>query len=75
MYARSLYSHNELLNKNQPSMHEMIHDKGLNWANLEDIYKNGTFICKEEDSWVKKHNVIFKRDREIIDKLLIPEEE
>lgn len=75
MYTRSVYSHNELLNKNQKDMHEMLYKKGLNWANLEDVFKNGTFVMKKDGNWIERHDVIFKKDRDIIENLLIPEEE
>jgi len=75
MYTRSVYSHNELLHKKQPDMHDMLHKKGLNWSNLEDVYKNGTFIYKEQGSWIEKHDVVFTRNRNEIERFLIPEED
>jgi tRNA(His) guanylyltransferase len=51
MYARSFYSHNELKDKSQSDMHEMLYMKGKNWAiDLEPMFKNGTFIYKIEDT-------------------------
>lgn len=47
MFSRSLYSHKELIGKNTSDMHEMLHEKGENWANLQDMYKNGTFILED----------------------------
>jgi len=75
MYTRSVYPHNELLYKKQPDMHDMIHKKGLNWSNLEDVYKNGTFIYKEQGFWIEKHDVIFTKNRNEIERFLIPEED
>lgn len=49
MVAQSNFSHKELQNKNQSQMHEMLHNKGVNWAtDLTDGEKNGRVIMKEE---------------------------
>jgi tRNA(His) 5'-end guanylyltransferase len=44
MLARSMYSQKELTGKKIPEIHDMIHDKGDNWANLPDALKNGRLI-------------------------------
>lgn len=45
MYARSFFSHQELMNKNHSELHEMLHGIGKNWAtDLTDQERNGTFI-------------------------------
>ena len=45
MFARAYFSHKELEGKKIPDMHEMLHEKGLNWAtDTEDWQRNGTFI-------------------------------
>lgn len=44
MVARSLYSQKELQHKSIGDLHELLFKKGVNWAKLEDVYKNGTFI-------------------------------
>jgi tRNA(His) guanylyltransferase len=50
MYARSVYSHKALMNKNQDDMHELLHQKGKNWAtDLSNVEKNGTFLVKTDD--------------------------
>ena len=41
MHAQSLYSHKELNGKSQANMHEMIHDKGENWNDLQEGFKRG----------------------------------
>lgn len=48
MYAQSIFSHRELQNKKVPDIHEMLYSKGLNWANLDPIYKNGSFLKNKE---------------------------
>jgi len=46
MFSRSHFSHKQLENKKKEDMHEMLHSKGENWADLKNVYKNGTFITK-----------------------------
>lgn len=49
MVAQSNFSHKELQNKSQKDMHEMLHQKGINWAtDFTDGEKNGRVIMKEE---------------------------
>jgi tRNA(His) 5'-end guanylyltransferase len=45
MYARSLFSHKQLINKHSTQVHEMLYDINRNWAtDLSDQQKNGTWI-------------------------------
>ncbi len=44
MLAQSHFSHKELQKKSQADMHEMLHNKKVNWTELEDKWKNGTFL-------------------------------
>lgn len=44
MLAQAHFSHKELLHRSVADMHEMLHSKGINWANLSPWEKNGTFI-------------------------------
>lgn len=48
MLARNNYTHSELNGKNSAQIHEMLYRKGLNWADLKPVYKNGTFIFQDE---------------------------
>jgi tRNA(His) 5'-end guanylyltransferase len=75
MLARVYYSAKQMKNKQTPDIHEMLHQKGVNWADLESRWKNGTFISKQDGTWSKDYEVIFKQDRDRIDKLLIPDEQ
>lgn len=50
MLARTFYSDKELHGKKSSSIHEMLHDKGINWANIENRFKNGKFILKDDDN-------------------------
>lgn len=47
MLTRSLYSHKECHKANQAKMHEMLHAKGVNWADLPSQQKNGTFFWRK----------------------------
>jgi tRNA(His) 5'-end guanylyltransferase len=48
MVAQANFSHKELQGKSTPQMHEMLHDKGVNWAtDFPDGAKNGRLIVKE----------------------------
>lgn len=47
MFARSFFSHRQLEGKDTTAMHEMLHEKGENWAGLADHWKNGTFRIDE----------------------------
>lgn len=44
MLAGAHFSHRDLHGKKVPDMHEMLHAKGINWADLPAQLKNGTII-------------------------------
>jgi len=44
MLAQSLYSQTELHRKNQAELHEMCFQKGQNWNDLCNTWKNGAFL-------------------------------
>ena len=49
MVAQANFSHKELQGKSTPEKHEMLHQKGVNWAtDFSDGEKNGRIIVKEE---------------------------
>lgn len=48
MAASAYYSHKELHEKNSSEKHEMLYAKGVNWADLPDFFKNGTFMRRED---------------------------
>jgi len=49
MVAQHNFSHKELHGKSQADMHEMLHQKGVNWAtDFSDGEKNGRVVVKEE---------------------------
>ena len=47
MLARSLYSHKELHKKNVNELHDLIHAKGQNWADLSKSLKNGRLVVRK----------------------------
>ena len=74
MLAQHHFSHKQLHGKNQADMHEMLHEVGVNWADLLPILKNGrTFIKGDED--FQYVELIFTKNRELIEELLKPIEE
>lgn len=75
MLAQAHYSHKELHGKGQSEMHEMLHQKHVNWADLPIRFKNGCTYAKTEDGWSCRENIIFTRERDIVNNLLIPIEE
>lgn len=53
MLARANFSHNECFNKKLSQLHEMLHEKGINWADLSEQHKNGTFLIKDQLDYKK----------------------
>ncbi len=71
MYALSLYPHDALQKKSKSALHELIHGKGHNWANLEDRWKNGIFIEKWEDKWITSERCpYFRTERDTVEKFI-----
>lgn len=48
MLARAHFSHSELNGKKHADIHEMLHTKGINWANCTGQEKNGSFLTQTE---------------------------
>ncbi len=71
MLAQAHFSHKQLHGKNQPAMHEMLHGIGINWADLQERWKNGTFIVKPAQGWEPYSDVIFKEDRLAIEQFFV----
>lgn len=46
MAARSVFSHKECHKKNTSQLHEMLHEKGINWNDYPDWAKRGTYARK-----------------------------
>jgi tRNA(His) 5'-end guanylyltransferase len=47
MLARAHFSHNQLHEKGHAEIHEMLHGVGVNWADLPERLKNGTFVLRD----------------------------
>lgn len=62
MLAQSHFSQKELHKKNKSDMHEMLHEKGVNWADLPPRWKNGTFLFKHGRKWKPLSNLILTQD-------------
>lgn len=79
MLARQFYSHKELNKKNSSDIHEMLHEKRVNWSNLSNKLKNGRCIVKDEilnkHIWIVDNEIpIFTKNRNYIEKYLEKEE-
>jgi tRNA(His) 5'-end guanylyltransferase len=83
MLAREYYSHKELHGKNRSDMHEMLYEKGVNWADLDDKWKNGVTLIREvfdtsdggeseriRSNWDAVPNIIFTKERWIVGNLV-----
>lgn len=46
MYARTFFSHEQLLGLSIPELHEQLHGVGKNWALLEPHWKNGSTVIE-----------------------------
>jgi tRNA(His) 5'-end guanylyltransferase len=71
MLSQANFSHKQLHKKSNSDMHEMLHEKGINWAKLEDKWKNGTTISKAGREVHEHHDYIFSKDREFVEKYLV----
>lgn len=77
--AQSMFSHQELENKNTDQMQEMCFQKGVNWNDFSAKLKRGRLIVKQDyekegttrSKWVSVEPPIFTQEREML-KVLIP---
>jgi len=71
MLAQSQFSHSELHKKNTPMMHDMLYEKGINWAELDERWKNGMFVFRgDSGGWNSAPASIFKDYRCVIEQYL-----
>lgn len=82
MLAQSLYSHKELHKKSSAEMQEICFLKGKNWNDVEDRFKRGSLITKEQykintdkgislrNRWVANAAFDFLKEREKLSKLI-----
>jgi len=62
MLAQSHFSQKQLNKKNKADMHEMLHEKNVNWADLEGKWKNGSFMFRDMREWKVLENLILIKD-------------
>ena len=48
MAAQSVYSSKQLHKKSSQQIHEMLHEKGINWDKYPTYFKRGTYIQKKK---------------------------
>lgn len=79
MVAQAHFSHKQLHGKSQVDMHDMLHKKDINWAKLENRWKNGTFIYRREEGEksviVKDYTIDLKKMKDFTEQFLIEGEE
>jgi tRNA(His) 5'-end guanylyltransferase len=77
MFARAFFSQKELHGKGRADIHEMLHQKGQNWANLDPICKNGTFLIKDTGVISYKYNIqaTYEDINKLVCRALKPKEE
>jgi tRNA(His) guanylyltransferase len=63
MYCQSLFSHKQLQGKGKADMHEMLHERGLNWTkDLLPVERNGTWIWRDGRETIVNHNILPRYD-------------
>jgi len=75
MLARTYFSHKQLKDKKIQDMHEMLYEKRINWADLPNKYKNGCCYIRFDDGWLTREDLVFTKEREVVENLLTPTEE
>lgn len=84
MLAQSIFSHKELHGKSCSDIHEMLHQKGMNWNDVNCFDKRGTVvkyengldingetITKERVGWFRMEETpIFTQQREVFNRLI-----
>lgn len=70
MLAQHHFSHKQLMGKSQSDMHEMLHEKNINWNDEEPRNRRGTLIRKDEVGWAYAAPEIWHTEGELAD--LVP---
>ena len=70
--AQSLFSQKELQGKSVPQMHDMMHEKGVNWNDCEPRQKRGVVMYNDEQwGWLVPWSTPeFSKDREYVEKFM-----
>lgn len=69
--AQTLYTHKELQNKNSKDKLQMIADKGFDWDGLNEMYKLGTFVLKDENGVFQYRSFDVIENRKELDQLFL----
>jgi len=52
MLARAHFSHKELQSKHISDIHDMLHERDINWAKEDEGAKNGRWCVRKDDGWI-----------------------
>lgn len=76
MLAQSHFPHKQLHGKKREDMHEMLFQKGINWAELHPQLKNGTFMYRDSLAGIiTQHTTDFKGPGKELIQLFLTEKE
>lgn len=70
MLGQAHFSHQEMQCKNASNIHEMLHTKDINWADLHPKWKNGTTLQRDDRLIMCIDDHMFSKDLTIIDQYL-----
>jgi tRNA(His) 5'-end guanylyltransferase len=71
MLASAHFSHDELVKRSTSQKHEMLHQKGLNWAKEPADFKRGRVVRRAVDGWLVDREIpIFNRETGYLDGLI-----
>jgi tRNA(His) 5'-end guanylyltransferase len=71
MLAGAHYTHEELRGKSEAGKHDLLHAKGVNWAQEPADFKRGRVVRREQGEWrVDREPAIFTRDASYLDGLI-----
>ncbi len=70
MLSQAHFSSKELHGKKEADMHDMLHSKDVNWAELSAKWKNGVVYYKEGRNLTRQDNYIFSKYRSDVEKYL-----
>lgn len=75
MLAQSLYSHKQLQKKKTSQLHDLIHEKGLNWNDMPTHQKRGYCVVKRNKGWEVDWEIpLFNENRGYIENHLAVDE-
>ena len=75
MYCQSIFSHKDLMNKNGPAKHEMLHSVGKNWTtDCSEQERNGTFLIRTENGIIERTDILpnYNDIAKVLDLLVYP---